>query len=77
MVLCDMPMVDIYKDKGIYAVLDEGCNSTVQGDVWARHAEAKLESLGFTSKFEASPPKCFKGLSGNARTLESGVFRFL
>ena len=26
-VLCDLPTVDMYKDSGIYAILDEGCNS--------------------------------------------------
>ena len=65
---CDLPTVDIYKDKGIYAILDEGCNSTVHGDVSARNAEAKLEFLGFTSKFQASPPRDFKGF-GKTRAL--------
>ena len=68
-VLCDFPTVDIYRNKQIYAILDEGCNRIVHGDAWARHAEARLESLGFASKFKASPPKGFKGLSGNARAL--------
>ena len=76
MVLCDLPTVDIYKDKGILAILDEGCKSTVHGDVWARNAEAKLESLGFTSKFQASPPRGLKGLSGNTYVLRVRSFSF-
>ena len=41
MVLCDLPIVDIYKEKGVYAILDEGCNSTVHGDVWGSKRTVK------------------------------------
>ena len=64
--LKDLPVVNIHEDSGIIVLLDEGCNSTVHE--WARRIEVKLESLGFSSKFDPSHSKGFRGLSWSAQT---------
>ena len=42
-----LPVVDIYQSSGVYAVLDEGCNSTVHGTEWISNAAKKLSNLGY------------------------------
>ncbi len=40
--------VDIYQDKGVWATLDEGCNSNCHGRAWARNAEDKFELMAYS-----------------------------
>eukprot|EP00959_Pyramimonas_sp_CCMP1952_P252810 5281420-Pyramimonas_sp.AAC.1 len=39
--------VDVFKDEGVWIVLDEGCNSRCRGKAWALDAGQKLENLAF------------------------------
>lgn len=34
----DFPVVDVFLDKGIWAALDSGRNTTYHGEVWAQNA---------------------------------------
>ena len=43
----DLPWVDVFKDSEVWAVLDEGCNSTCHGKRWAENAEKKFSALGW------------------------------
>ena len=42
----DLPWVDIFKDENVWAVLDEGCNSSCHGSHWAENAAEELNKLG-------------------------------
>ena len=44
--MIDLPVVNIYAGPHVYAVLDEGCNSTVHGSDWIVNAAGKLVGLG-------------------------------
>lgn len=62
-----MPMIDTFIDKGIWAVLDSGCNTTCQGEVWAPNAQKKLPDLGGMPRFD-EPGKRFPGLMSSTRS---------
>ena len=64
-----LPVVDIYQSSGVYAVLDEGCNSTVHGTEWISNAAKKLSNLGYSTRFSSNAARTFKGLSGETETL--------
>ena len=64
-----LPVVDIYQSPGVYAVLDEGCNSTVHGTEWISNAAKKLSNLGYSTRFSSNAARTFKGLSGETETL--------
>ena len=64
-----LPVVDIYQSSGVYAVLDEGCNSTVHGTEWISNAAKKLSNLGYSTRFSSKAARTFKGLSGETETL--------
>jgi hypothetical protein len=49
----------------VWAVLDEGCNSTVHGAEWMAKAEAKFMKLGLDVEFVNTNKKKFSGI-GNA-----------
>ena len=61
--------MDIYESPGVYAVLDEGCNSTVHGTEWVSNAARKLSNLGYSTRFSSNGARTFKGLSGETETL--------
>ena len=63
-VVFTLPEVDT--SPGVWAVLDEGCNSTVHGKDWIQNAIPKLEALGYQSIFSAGAQKSFEGLVGGA-----------
>eukprot|EP00959_Pyramimonas_sp_CCMP1952_P458555 9476812-Pyramimonas_sp.AAC.1 len=42
--------VDVFKDEGVWVVLDEGCNPCCRGKVRFVNAENKFEKLGFRPK---------------------------
>ena len=64
-----LPVVDIYQSSGVYAVLDEGCNSTVHGTEWISNAAKKLSNLEYSTRFSSNAARTFKGLSGETETL--------
>ena len=38
-------VVDPIADEGVWAVIDDGCNSCCHGEVWRQNAEAKMKSF--------------------------------
>ena len=40
-------MVDPFEDEGIWAIVDEGCNSNTNGELWRLNAIAKWAKHGF------------------------------
>ena len=40
-------VVDPLTDDGIWAVVDEGCNSCTHSEVWRKNLEMKCDKLGF------------------------------
>ena len=71
-----LPEVDIYASPDLWAVLDEGCNSTVHGSEWASNAIPKLETLGYRTIFTEGLQKSFKGLVGGAASLGTRTLPF-
>ena len=61
---------------GVYAVLDEGCNSTVHGTDWIANAAQNLASIGFSTRFSPEGSRTFKGLSGETETLRFRTIPF-
>ena len=64
-------LVDMYSDDHdhVFAVLDEGCNTTCHSRRWAEMAEKRLERRGLTFPFTDESPKKFTGLgAGNTDT---------
>ena len=41
----DLPTVDILTDSRIWIALDEGCNATCHGPIWAANVEEKLNAF--------------------------------
>ena len=39
-------VVDPIADDGVWAIIDDGCNSSCHGEVWRQNAEAKMKVLG-------------------------------
>ena len=61
--------VDIARSSHIFAVLDEGCNSTCHSKAWAIDTEARLARLGYSMPLKDDNYKNFAGLgSGNTKT---------
>ena len=61
--------VDIARSSHVFAVLDEGCNSTCHSKAWAVDAEARLARLGYSMPLKDDSCKSFAGLgSGNTKT---------
>ena len=40
-------LVDSIADDGVWAIIDDGCNSCCCCEVWRQNAEAKMKVLGF------------------------------
>ena len=38
-------VVDPIADEGVWAIIDDGCNSCCHGEVWRQNAEAKVKVL--------------------------------
>ena len=68
-----LPVIDIWNDPGVWAVLDEGCNSTVCGEEWLERATACYAAVGYDVVKVSDVGKPFKGLSGTCVT--KGSFR--
>ena len=49
--------IDIFKDDGVWATLDEGCNSCCHGKAWALNAEDKYEKLGYCLLYTSPSPR--------------------
>ena len=42
----NLRVVDPIADEGVWAIVDDGCNSCCHSDVWRQNAEAKMKVLG-------------------------------
>ena len=71
----DLPIVDVMDHPGIWAALDEGCNSSCHGSMWADNASRKLEKLGFSPTWIHREPKRYAGVG--AGTTTHGLKRFM
>ena len=40
-----LQVVDPIADEGVWAIIDDGCNSCCHGEVWRQNAEAKMKVL--------------------------------
>ena len=64
--------IDIEKSPHVFALLDEGCNSTCHSSAWAAEAEKKLARFGYTMPLKDDGGKSFAGL-GSGSTKTKGV----
>ena len=60
-------VVDPITDEGVWAIVDDACNSSCHGRSWRLNAEEKWKMKGFNSFVRSSKPTTFKGV-GNAQT---------
>ena len=61
-------VVDIWNDEGVWAVLDEGCNSTAGGSEWTERAVEAYAAVGYDVVKVSDETTHFKGLSGVTKT---------
>ena len=64
----DLPWVNIFEDEDVWAVLDEGCNSTCHGTRWAEDAEKKFNKKGWKCPWVHHRGKEYSGV-GNETTI--------
>ena len=67
----DLETVDPTTDSRVFAFLDEGCNASCHGTIWARHAIAAFEAAGShkpVSELNTSKRRDFQGI-GAKRSL--------
>ena len=62
----DTPVIDPYKHPGIWAVFDDGCNSSCHGTTWAKDAAAKLAAGEFDMTWIHLRERVYNGLGGKA-----------
>ena len=74
--LSKLPVVNVRTSPHVFAVLDEGCNSTVHGEDWGHESMSKCASFGYSTRFVKETSKTFKGLSGSTSTLGARTFPF-
>ena len=72
LVYMNFETVDIARSSHVFAVLDEGCNSTCHSKAWAVDAEARLARLGYSMPLKDDGCKSFAGL-GSGSTKTEGV----
>ena len=73
-----LPIVDIWKDRNIWAIPDGGCNSSCHSRAWRENAQNKLAKMGrgYTGLYTEDPnTKSFSGL-GAAKSTCVGRFKF-
>ncbi len=69
----NLRVVDPYEDDGIWAIVDEGCNSSAHGKSWRENAERKLAVLGFKVQKMNSKVHNYSGIGATKTT---GKYRF-
>ena len=58
-----LPVVSPKDDKyRVFAILDEGCNSTCHTTAWAEHAARVYSGMGLTLGELTGPQKCYSGI---------------
>ena len=59
----ELPLVDPLKDDwNLWALLDEGCNSTCHGEQWRIHAQAVLKRRGYAPQRHSDAKSNFSGI---------------
>ena len=58
----NLRVVDPIADEGVWAIIDDGCNSCCHGEVWRQNAEAKMKALGFRSNWLHRKATTFNGV---------------
>ena len=67
-----LPVIDTRLHEGVWALIDEGCNTCCHGELWRKNAEMKFRRLGFTPTLETEKESEFKGIGKKEST---GVWR--
>ena len=67
--LGELQVVNIWKDEGIWAVLDEGCNRSMHGTEWGKNARKKLADMGFASPWSSREQCMYSGVGGRSKSL--------
>ena len=55
-----LQVVDPIADEGVWAIIDDGCNSCCHGEVWRQNAEAKMKVFGPSSHLAAQKGNYFQ-----------------
>ena len=67
----DLPLIDPKKDDwNLWALLDEGCNSTCHGEQWRIHAQAVLKRRGYAPMRLSESKSSFSGIGDLLRKME-------
>ena len=62
----DLEVIDPMKHEGVWAIPDDGCNSTTHGGKWGQDANKKFRKKGVELKLVAEKGTSFSGI-GKAR----------
>ena len=57
-----------FADEGVWAIIDDGCNSCCHGEVWRQNAEAKMKVLGFHPIWLHRKATTFNGVGTSTTT---------
>ena len=58
----ELPSIDLEKEERVFAVLDEGCNSTCHTTAWYKHAKKIMKKNGKPISDLSGPEKKFRGV---------------
>ena len=58
----DLPVIDPFQHEGVWAIPDDGCNSTTQGEEWMINVCKKLRKKGETPMLDANKSTSFFGV---------------
>ena len=61
-------VVDPFEDEGVWAIVDDGCNSCTHSKEWRLNAEEKWKKLGFKCYMSDSKTTKFTGIGTSATT---------
>jgi len=64
----NLRVVDPFTDAGVWALVDDGCNSCTHSDAWRLNAEEKWNKLGFSSYLKDSKITKFTGVGSAPST---------
>ena len=73
---CHLRTVNIFTDKHVWGVLDEGCNSTCHGDEWRKNANEKFARRGEWAEGKTVPNARRKYFQGIGDGVSNGKWRF-
>ena len=71
----NIPIIDPYTDPGVWAIVDDGCNSCCFSDAWKQNADWKWRIKGFAAYLKSSVATSFNGV-GTSTTAGKYVLPF-